>query len=336
MNSRQQKVLASHKSTDSLQLSSNEYANYLCETHFSSLKWDINEFGDITTQAVLDPSLQVRAFLKVKSPGVIAGLEEMKFFFEKAWLKSFESSSPLNWMSDSFFGDVVFSLFKSDGDNVEAGDILADVRGSIGDILKIERTLLNFLQRMGGVATLARKYVNACKNFDTLICPTRKTPFGFLDKKACLVGGAGTHRLHLSDAILVKDTHLDILTHDFHKLEGSLSRADRVGKFIEIEVESLNKAWKAIKVLHALQNIFQVPSFVMLDNIKPELIKTFIDELRQERFYDMIFVEASGGIHFDNLLEYAATGVDVLSIGALTHSAPVLDISLKINPNSKV
>jgi nicotinate-nucleotide pyrophosphorylase len=100
----------------------------------------------------------------------------------------------------------MFSLFKSDGDNVEAGDILADVRGSIGDILKIERTLLNFLQRMGGVATLARKYVNACKNFDTLICPTRKTPFGFLDKKACLVGVRSTD---LRDNFYIEVIHLE-------------------------------------------------------------------------------------------------------------------------------
>ena len=192
---------------------------------------------------------------------------------------------------------------------------------------------------------------------------------GLLDKRACAAGGAGTHRLNLSDAVLVKDTHLDLLHHDFEKVLDGLISARLLGRFVEIEVESLKEARQALQMLLTLQKKHPIPCFIMLDNMKPAEIKKFAEELRAgnadsagtlheasnvnssrnfkrclepafrrsgktdaSKKSGLVFLEASGGITLKNIGKYARVGADVISVGAMTHSAPALDISLKIAP----
>jgi nicotinate-nucleotide pyrophosphorylase (carboxylating) len=208
--------------------------------------------------------------------------------------------------------------------------VIAVLEGDAKEMLRMERTILNFLQHMCGVATAAQAYVRKCVRFPVLVCPTRKTPWGLLDKRACVVGGAGTHRLNLSDAVLVKDTHLDLLEHDYRMLADKLAAAQNLGRFVEIEVESMAEGRKASRILAALQKERSIPCLIMLDNMKPDDIRKFVKELRSSKSWRNILIEASGGISLKNIKEYARTGVDVVSVGAMTHSAQALDISFKI------
>lgn len=275
------------------------------------LSEDLGEDGDITTNALIPPSIKIRAKLVAKQNGVIAGMEELHFFLRKK--TKVKLLKPLK-----------------DGERIRAGHVLGFLEGNARDILKIERTILNFLQHMCGVATSARAYVEKCGKYQVLVCPTRKTPWGLLDKKACFVGGAGTHRLNLSDAVLVKDTHLDFLGHDFGRLFKGLKSAKKLGRFVEIETESVKEAWKAVELLDELKKYIDVPCAVMLDNMPARKVAAFVRKLRSSAKYNHILVEASGGITLQNLQSYAKTGVDILSVGAMTHSAPALDVSLKI------
>ncbi len=279
--------------------------------------------GDITTEAVIPVSTKVRASLLAKQEGIFAGMSDVEFFFKKPWTLSGGETIDLT--------DVEVLHITNDGAHVTAGMALAVLKGPINELLAIERTVLNFLQRMSGVATMARQYADACAGFDVLVCSTRKTPFGLLDKKACLIGGAGTHRLGLGDAVLVKDTHLALIHHDFGELGKRLLAAKKLGRFVEVEVESVEDAWKAAAVLDGVHRQRKVPCFIMLDNMHPKKIGEFMNSFKDSPLFEHIFVEASGGITLKNIREFAEAGVDVISVGAMTHSAPALDISLKIS-----
>ena len=190
---------------------------------------------------------------------------------------------------------------------IEKGDAIIKLVGGIKTILKLERTILNILQRMSGIATQTAHLVKLCPH--VLICPTRKTQWGLLDKKAVTVGGGGTHRLGLYDWILIKDNHLKISNFEFRILN----------KFWEIEVKNEKELKKAI----ALK-----PDVIMFDNFKPNQIKKLIKILHEK--HPQIIFEASGGINEETIKNYSQTGVDVISLGALTHSTKALDISLDI------
>jgi nicotinate-nucleotide pyrophosphorylase (carboxylating) len=185
---------------------------------------------------------------------------------------------------------------------------LLKLNGTIKNILKTERTALNILQRMSGIATETNKLVKKIKH-KSLLCSTRKTQWGLLDKKAVMLGGGGTHRLGLHDFILVKDNHLAATDKiNWQKLSK---------KFWEIEVDSTKQA-----LVFARYN----PDAIMLDNFKPQTIKRTIKKLSPQ-----IIFEASGGITESNLFEYAKTGVDVISMGSLTHSTKSLNINLQVD-----
>jgi len=296
-------------------------ANYLAEPFAADLALEFDG-EDITTNAIFSSHKTINASLEIKREGILAGIEELEFFLGKTWtLSNRKKIDPTS---------VKLMHISDDGAKVTKGMTVAILTGPIQDILKLDRTILNFLQHMCGVATLAHQYVEACSGFDVLVCPTRKTPWGLLDKKACLVGGAGTHRLDLNDAVLVKDTHLDLLNHDFDELGKKLLSAEKLGRFVEVEVESADEAWKAAEMLDKVRQQKKVPCYVMLDNMKPQEIASFMKEFKNSDLYDHIFFEASGGITLQNIQEFAKTGVDILSVGAITHSAPALDISLKI------
>ncbi len=248
---------------------------------------------------------------------------------------------------------------KHDGDKLEKGDIIAEVYGNEMAFLKLERTGLNLLQRMSGIATATKKLADIAEPYGVKIVGTRKTLLNYLDKKAIEIGGGLAHRMGLYDAILIKDNHLEAIREEGIKdaIETAVERAyssnyRKHASFVEIEVQNMEDAIKAAKSYYNVQlseteghhwdfsykldpTIVDLPFIIMLDNMKPSEIKKTVKELKKCRLYDFAILEASGGINEKNLKQYAATGIDAISIGAITHSVKALDISQKIVRRSK-
>jgi nicotinate-nucleotide pyrophosphorylase (carboxylating) len=257
--------------------------------------------ADITTNSLIPQHLEARAFLVPKEPGILAGLEVAG--------ASFRRVDP----------NLVFTQKLLDGDRVEGGEIVATVEGSMASILTAERTALNFLQRMSGIATLTDRYVQAIDGTTASITDTRKTAPGLrlLDKYAVSVGGGRNHRMSLADGVLIKDNHLAALQAEGVDLGQAIKRARARAPHtvkIEVEVETIEAALAAA---HAGADI------VMLDNMSPDDMATAVDQIAAD-----CTVEASGGITLANVAAVANSGVDIISIGALTHSVPAMDISL--------
>jgi nicotinate-nucleotide pyrophosphorylase (carboxylating) len=260
--------------------------------------------GDITSEVLIPPDLQGKASIIIKESGILAGIEIAK----KVFLRIDPS---LN----------VAVLIK-DGTKVRPGDIIATISGRVTSILKAERTALNFLQRLSGIASQTAKYVAKTQDFPASITDTRKTTPGLrlLEKFAVRMGGGRNHRLHLGDGILIKDNHLPAL----HTLGMSLKEIvaktrQKAPKGMKIEVE-VNTPQEAMEAAEAGADT------IMLDNMSP-------DEMRQvmSLLPSQITVEASGGITLANVRQAAASGVNLISIGALTHSPKALDISLELD-----
>lgn len=274
--------------------------------------------GDITSKLLGLGEKRIRARIVAKSSGILAGVQEISFFLGKI-------HSPI--------GKIQCTFLKKDGASVHKGHTIAIFHGKAADIFALERTMLNLLQRMSGIATFTAKFVQKVPS-SVLVTPTRKTFWGLFDKRACCVGGAGTHRLHLSDAVLIKDTHLDTLQSDFRQILQKIFRAGiqkKRARFIEIELEKPKDALEVARLYHQLYKKQKKTSlFIMLDNMKPERIATVIKKIRDTYSALPIFFEASGGINLKNIQSYSKTGAHILSIGALTHSAPALDFSLKV------
>lgn len=261
-------------------------------------------FEDVTTNALISPDLKIDGKIISKERGIIAGVDMVNIIFNEF--------------------NIETSLKKRDGDAVEADDVVMEINGNARSILSVERTVLNFLMRMSGIATLTSKMVENTRevNRKVIIAGTRKTTPGiqFFEKNAIKVGGGDTHRYRLDDCVLIKDNHIAIV--------GSVSEAIKKAKEsvsftkkIEVEVEILNDAISAAKT---------GADIIMLDNMAPEEIRKVLKALENENLRDKILVEASGRITLDNVLEYAKTGVDILSSGYITHSARALDMSLEI------
>lgn len=253
--------------------------------------------GDVTTNSIVPAGARLRGRIVSKQIGVVAGLEIAKAVF------------------DELSGEVDFQAACSEGGKVGAGTVLADVRGSARALLTGERTALNFLGRMSGIATLTRRFVDAVAGTKAVILDTRKTAPGLriTDKLAVRLGGGENHRAGLFDMVLIKDNHIDFA--------GSLTAAvDRVrasGTKLEIEVE--------VRTLEDLKEALSLGvERVLLDNMSSDLMAQAVDINR-----GLARLEASGNISLDNVREVAETGVDFISVGALTHSAPVFDVSLK-------
>lgn len=266
------------------------------------LKEDIGQ-GDITT-ALISPDTIVEAEVVAKEDGVIAGIGETIAFLQSQ--------------------DFQVKPLVSDGESVKKKTVLLRIVGDARTLLSIERTLLNLLSRMSGIATKTSRLIEKTRNagYKTRIACTRKVAPGLLyfDKKAVMIGGGDTHRLHLDDMVLIKDNHIKII--------GDASRAVKkaqeivsFSKKIEIEVSS---AEQALEVARAGADI------IMLDNFAPQKIKETITLLKKKGLRDKVMIEASGGINEQNILEYTATGVDIVSLGEITDSAKALDISLEV------
>ncbi|MEM3726144.1 MAG: carboxylating nicotinate-nucleotide diphosphorylase [Candidatus Bathyarchaeia archaeon] len=260
--------------------------------------------GDITTELTVSQKRMAEAEVIAKEDGVVAGIEEAKILLESLGLN--------------------VEALTADGEVVKAKQTLLKIHGDAKTILAAERTLLNLLSRMSGIATTTRNLVKKIQKagLKTKVACTRKTAPGLLyfDKKAVLIGGGDTHRLHLDDMVLIKDNHIAIVG----SVEEAVKRAREgcsFSKKIEVEVTTIEEALTAARV---------GADIIMLDNFSPTQIKEAVKQLERTGFYGKILLEASGGIKTENIIEYASTGVDIVSLGEITDSAKTLDISLEI------
>jgi nicotinate-nucleotide pyrophosphorylase (carboxylating) len=265
--------------------------------------------GDITTQVCLAAGRPGRGAIVARQSGVVAGLWLAKMVYERI--------DP----------SVVVTLKSADGDAVEAGRELAVVTGPAASLLTGERTALNFLQRLSGIATLTRRFVEAVRGTKAVICDTRKTTPGWrhLEKYAVRCGGGTNHRLGLYDMVLIKDNHIALSGRPIDKLVAE-ARA-RVGPQFKIEVE--------VDTLDQLRAVLPLPvDFILLDNMTAAQMCQAVALRDQLRPGGAPLLETSGGVTLQTVREFAETGVDRISVGALTHSAPALDIALDIRePN---
>jgi nicotinate-nucleotide pyrophosphorylase (carboxylating) len=258
-------------------------------------------WGDVTTEATVRPEQRARGTLVAKSPCVLAGLDVAA--------EAFRQLDPA----------VAIQTRRCDGDRCAAGDVVAELRGAAAAMLTAERTALNLLQRMSGIATLARRFVDAAAG-GIVILDTRKTTptLRALEKYAVRAGGATNHRTGLDDGILIKDNHI--------RLAGSVAEAVRRMKAarqempIEVEAQSLAQVDEAIA---------SGADMILLDNLPTTQV---VDAVR--RIAGRAKVEISGGVTLDRIAEIARTGADYVSVGALTHSAPAADLSLEIEPDA--
>lgn len=275
--------------------------------------------GDITTESIFPPDLMGEGEFIAKEDGVIAGLPVVERLFSK------------------IDKNILLKKGISEGMFVKKGDIIASVNGNVRPILSGERIALNFLQRLSGIATLTAQFVEEVKPLKVAVMDTRKTAPGwrYLEKYAVAVGGGVNHRMGLYDQVLVKDNHLDFMKKELSAekiagisvIEKTVSMLRRkIGNHVLIEVETrtLSEVEDAIKA-----NV----DVILLDNMDAEKIRTAVSLVKNGKYgkgAHRPLTEASGNITLDNVKSIAQTGVDRISIGALTHSAKALDISLKI------
>lgn len=273
-------------------------AFYYDEVITRALKEDINYY-DLTTDNLIPENQESDAVFLAKSDGILCGITAAKRTF--ALLGGIQS----------------FEQFKEDGDSLKEGDIIARAHGRTQILLKGERTALNIIQHMSGISTAAHRAVEIVKGTRAAVTDTRKTLPGLrsLEKYAVTVGGGKNHRYNLSDAALIKDNHIDAVGSISQAVETLRAKAGHTVK-IEVETRTLDEVRQAVAAR---------ADIIMLDNMDCEMMKTAVQIIGGRAL-----VEASGGITAENLCQVAETGVDIISIGALTHSVKALDISMKI------
>ena len=283
------------------------YDELLQQLIASALKEDIGE-GDHSTLSCISPEVKGKAVLKIKEAGVLAGMKVAEAIFR------FQQP------------DIVFHARKKDGDLMEFGEIAFEVEASVHTILQCERLVLNCMQRMSGIATLTKTYSDKLVGYKTRILDTRKTTpnFRLLEKEAVAIGGGHNHRFALYDMIMLKDNHIDYCGGIEAAIEKAHAYVKQVKPGLKIEVETRNI--DDVKRVLATGKVDRI----MLDNFTPEQIKEAVALIGEK-----IETEASGGINLANIQNYAATGVDYVSVGALIHQARSLDLSLKAVVESK-
>jgi nicotinate-nucleotide pyrophosphorylase (carboxylating) len=261
-----------------------------------ALEEDIGS-GDVTTNSIVPAGASLRGRIVAKQEGVVAGLEVAAAVFRV-----------LN-------GEIMFEAKVKDGSRVKKGDTLADVAGDARALLTGERTALNFLGRMSGIATLTRQFVDAVAGTNATILDTRKTAAGLrsLDKLAVQLGGGQNHRTGLFDMVLIKDNHIDFAG----SITAAVERVRATGTTLPIEVET--------RTLDNVREALQLGvERILLDNMRPETMREAVEMTKGQAK-----LEASGNVTLENVLEVARTGVDYISVGALTHSPRVFDMSLE-------
>lgn len=264
----------------------------------NALEEDIRD-GDITTDAIIDRNVKGKAILETREDIVLAGLP--------VFMRTFTLSDP----------GISFEVFYEESQDVQKGEVICSVNGSMSAILMAERTALNFIQRMSGIATLTREYVSRVSSKKVKILDTRKTVPGLrvLDKYSVTAGGGNNHRFGLYDAFLIKDNHIAVA--------GSIAAAVKAAKIkaakgirVEVETESLEDVKEAVEA---------GADTILLDNMTAEEMREAVKLVKGRAV-----TEASGGVTLNNIIEIAETGVDLISIGALTHSVRAVDLSLEI------
>jgi len=255
--------------------------------------------GDITSDTIFAAHDRARAVIVAKENLVLCGVPTAQEVFA------------------AVDGTVVFTPLKKDGDEVKKGETVAEISGPVLSILKAERTALNFMQRLSGIASAARVCAQIGKKYGVMITDTRKTQPGMrrLDKYAVRVGGARNHRIGLADSVMIKDNHIKAagsITNAVAKIKAVIGHTPK----IEVETTNLDEVKEALKA---------GADIIMLDNMTPDQIRACKKEIAGRAI-----TEVSGGVNQTNLEEFCQTGADVISMGALTHSVPAKDLSLKI------
>ena len=259
--------------------------------------------GDVTTEALISGDRRGTGLIVAKKEGILAGINVARQVFHRV--------DP----------ELKMGVLLEDGARIKPGNKVAEVSGSIASVLKAERVALNFLQRLSGVASETNRYVEAVKGLPVRIMDTRKTTPGLrsLEKYAVKVGGGDNHRMSLGDGILIKDNHLAALRSQGLDIKEIVAKARQNSPqrlTVEVEVETVSEALEAVEA---------GADIVMLDNMNLEDMRKAVKSI-----HGRALVEASGGITLDNVRAVAETGVDFVSIGALTHSVRALDISLEL------
>jgi len=281
-----------------LQLSEEQFNNIID----LALTEDIDH-GDVTSEALIPPELYGKASILINAKGVLAGSKVAKRVFLRV--------DPL----------LKVEVLIQDGTNVKLGDTIATISGRVISILKAERVALNFLQRLSGIASQTAQYVAKTRGLTANITDTRKTTPGLrlLEKYAVRLGGGQNHRSHLGDGILIKDNHLAVLRTLGMNLKDIVAKAKQnapQGLKVEVEVTTLQEALEAVAA---------GVDIIMLDNMSPDEMRRAVSSIPRQ-----VRTEASGGITLTNIRAAAMTGVDIISIGALTHSVKALDISIEL------
>ena len=258
---------------------------------------------DITTGILIPPNLKASAVLLAKAEGILAGIDVAKTVFR--------TIDPA----------INFKKLIDDGSELQPGDIIAEINGKARTILTGERTALNFLQRLSGIATLTSQFVAAVGDLPVWIVDTRKTTPGYrlLEKYAVQMGGGKNHRMNLADGILIKDNHVALLRKQGMTIEKAVKKARKEapqGIAIEVETTNLEEVREAVKA---------GADIVMFDNMSPSMMKRACKLLPED-----IWSEASGGVNLQTVRVLAESGVTIISVGALTHSSKALDISLEL------
>jgi len=252
---------------------------------------------DLTAQATIAANSQGEAIISAKANGVLSGTDIAQAVFQRM-----DEQLQQQWL-------------KHDADRVQPGDIIARLQGPLRPLLAAERTALNFMQHLSGIATATRTFVDAVHDTTCRIVDTRKTMPGFraLEKQAVVDGGGINHRMNLASGLLIKENHIEGCGSITQAIAACRQQADI---WVEVECETLDEVEEAVRAM---------PDMILLDNMTPQ-------QVRQARSMvpENIVLEASGNITLDNARDYADTGIDRIAIGAITHSAPALDLSMRI------
>jgi nicotinate-nucleotide pyrophosphorylase (carboxylating) len=282
-----------------MELTKDQYSQIIDQAIAEDLSW-----GDCTTNALIPETQRGTATIRAKANGVLAGIEVARQVFVKV--------DP----------ELKVDILIKDGNVLKPGDAIARIEGKIASLLKAERTALNFLQHLSGIATETASYVETIKGLPAKIVDTRKTIPGLraLEKYAVLMGGGKNHRMHLGDGILIKDNHLKALRRQGLSIKEIVAKAraqNTAGLKIEVEAKSPEEAVEAADA---------GADIVMLDNMSLDDMRKAVGLIKGR-----CLIEASGGVNLDRLRAIAETGVDIISAGALTHSPKALDINMKLD-----
>lgn len=260
--------------------------------------------GDYSTLSCIPATQKGKAVLKIKEAGILAGNAIAK--------KIFTQLEP----------ESIFHPYKKDGDSMFPGENAFEIEASVHTILKGERLVLNCMQRMSGIATLTKTYTEKLAGYHTQLLDTRKTTpnFRLLEKEAVRIGGGVNHRFGLYDMIMLKDNHIDYCGGIIQAINKAYAFSSQMPQPLKIEVETRSVEDVALVCEHARGKVFRI----MLDNFTPNEITTALAIINRQ-----FETEASGGIHLENIVSYAETGVDFISVGGLIHQARSLDLSLK-------